>query len=167
MHPLRFLFFFVVCYFALEAAYFSLPDEFLRDVVYRHGIVAFSAEIIHLLSPRETVIVEANRLLSATLSLYVVRGCDGAGTAFLLIAAMLSYPAPWKKRLLGSLAAAALVWVMNQARIVGLYYIGAYHQSWFSPVHGYLAPTLMIAVGSAFFVAWLALSVQTRDHKPL
>lgn len=156
MHPLRFLLLFVTIYCVLEAGYFALPDAFLRDFVYRQGIVTVSADIIHLLAPRETVVVEANRLLSGTLSLEVVRGCDGAGAAFLMMAAMLAYPAGWRRRLIGVAAAVALVWAMNQVRIVGLYFVGAHHPSWFTPIHSYVAPTLMIALAASFFTAWLA-----------
>lgn len=166
MHPLRFLIPFVACYFALEAIYFLLPDNVLRDVVYKYGIVSVSAEIVHLLAPHETIIVDANRLLSASFSLEVVRGCDGAGAAFLTMAAMLVYPAPWRQRLAGSLAAVALVWGMNQARIVGLFFIGAYHSSWFAPIHSYVAPTLMIALAASFFAAWLAW-VRPLHREPL
>lgn len=153
--PFRFLVIFVGIYSLLEAIYFTVPNDFLRDVVYHRGIVAVGADIIHLITPQDLVVTNANKLQSGTVTLEIIRGCDGAGVAFLLISAILIFPATWSRKLAGLLAASALVFVLNQMRIVGLYYIVAYDKAWFFPVHTYFAPTLMIAVSCIFFAWWV------------
>jgi exosortase family protein XrtM len=143
-------------YGLLEVLYFAVPDDFLRDVVYHRGIVAVSADIIQLATPHEPVVANANKLQSGTIALEIIRGCDGAGVGFLLISAIVTFPAPLSRKLAGGLAAIALAFVLNQARIVGLYYVIAYKKAWFVPIHVYFAPTLMIAVSCIFFAWWAA-----------
>jgi len=162
--PFRFLVKFAGIYVLLEVLYFTVPDDFLRDVVYHRGVVAVSADIIHLATPQEPVVANANKLQSGTIALEIIRGCDGAGMGFLLISAILTFPALLSRKLAGSLAAIALAFVLNQVRIVGLYYVAAYKKSWFLPVHTYFAPTLMIAASCIFF-AWWVESGQTDSRE--
>ena len=124
--PMGYLALFIGAYVLLEALYFLVPDNILREVVYHYGVVTVSADIIHLITPHEAVAVTANQLRSNTVALEVVRGCDGAGVAFLLIAAMAAFPATWRRKVTGSVMAITLVFVLNQVRIVGLYYLGVY-----------------------------------------
>jgi exosortase family protein XrtM len=153
--PIRYLTLFVGAYVLLETCYFLVPDSILRNVVYHYGIVVASADVIHLITPHEWVTAIANRLNSERLVLEVIRGCDGAGVAFLLIAAMVAFPAGRCHKVTGSVTALVLVFLLNQVRIVGLYYIGAYQKDWFGVVHTYLAPTLMVAVASVYFTWWI------------
>jgi len=158
----RYLVRFAGIYVLLEAIYFALPDTFLRDVVYHDGVVVVSAAIIHWLQPQVWVFAEANRLQSSGVVLEIVRGCDGAGVAFLMIAAMFAFPASLHWKLFGAFAATLLVWTMNQARIVVLYFVVGYDKAWFAPIHGYIAPTLMVVVGGMFYILWLVLGQDRR-----
>jgi len=151
--PIQFLAVFIGVYAALEAIYFAVPDPFLLDVVY-HDIVAASADVIRLITPQEAVKTIANRLQSGGAALEVVRGCDGAGVMFMLSAAMAASSAPLWYKVAGVLAATVLVVVLNQARIVTLYYLAVYRKEWFLPVPVYFAPTFMIAVSGIFFATW-------------
>ena len=151
--PIRFLVVFLGVYAVLEMLYFAVPDGFLLDVVYR-GIVAASADVIRLITPQEAVKTIANRLQSGGVALEVVRGCDGAGVMFMLTAAMAASSAPLLRKLAGVLAATALVFLLNQVRIISLYYLAVYRKEWFLSVHVYFAPTLMIAVSGIYFAAW-------------
>jgi len=159
----RFLCVFASVYGALEGLYFILPDDFLRDVVYRRGIIEVGAGIIRLITPEVPVAASANVLQSGALVLEVVRGCDGAGAAFLLIAAIASFPARLSRKLLGVAAAVALTWALNEMRLVSLFYLAANHRPWFLPVHVYLAPTLVIALSCVYF-AWWATFAPARRH---
>src|SRR5215470_10860239 len=123
----RFLVVFVGVYGALEGLYFLVPDDFLRDVVYHRGIIAIGAHIIRLITPDDPVFASANLLQSGTLGLEVVRGCDGAGAAFLLIAAIAGYPALLSRKLLGVAVAVALTYALNEIRLVSLFYLATRH----------------------------------------
>ena len=160
---LRFLVVFACAYGVLEGLYFILPDDFLRNVVYHRSIISVSADLIRLITPGEPVAAHANILRSGPVALEVVRGCDGAGAAFLLIAAIAAYPARLSRKLVGVAIALALTWLLNEMRVVGLFYLATRHAPWFLPVHIYLAPTLVIALSCIAFAWWTALAAARRN----
>src|SRR5512134_954118 len=86
-----FLLLFVALYGVLHTLYFWLPDPVLRDVVHYYGIVKPGAAMIGLVSPGEQVSAVQGTLRSPRATLNIVRGCDGAGVAFLLIAAVAAF----------------------------------------------------------------------------
>jgi exosortase family protein XrtM len=159
-HPgFAFVALFALLYAIQHGVYQSVPDRVLADVVYRHGIVAGAASVIEWIAPGEQVIVDGNRLASPRAVLEIVRGCDGSGALFLLVAAILALRAGARPTALGLCGALSLVYVLNQLRVVGLYFVAAYRGDWFTPLHGYLVPTLFVVV-SALYFAWWAAKVQ-------
>jgi exosortase family protein XrtM len=156
--PGWFLLQFVFIYTVLDVLYFSMPDRVLRDVVHYYGIVAPGAELIKLVSPSEQVVAIQGSLQSPHVTLNIVRGCDSAGVAFLLIAAVVAFSAGWKKKLAGILGALALTYLLNEVRVVGLYFAASYRNDWFGILHSYLVPAFVIALSSIFFAWWAAWS---------
>ena len=92
-----------------------------------------------------------------------MRGCDGSGVLFLVIAAVLAFPARWPLRALGLLGGALLVYGLNMVRLVGLYFVAAYHGGWFPLLHTYLVPSLVIVVVVICYMQWVALAVPNAD----
>lgn len=154
---------FVIVYGLLHSVYFKIPDEFLHTFVYYHGIVAPGADIIRIAAPQEGVRGFENLLSSPRASLEVVRGCDGAGMVFLLIAAILAFSATLRRKLLGILGAVLLIYLLNLLRIVGLYFVAAYRQEWFLPLHVYFVPTFLIVVSCIYFAFWATGSARKAD----
>jgi exosortase family protein XrtM len=157
---LRFLLLFALGYVVLHSLYFCVPTPILVDHVYHYGIVKVAAALIGWLAPGEAVNAAGHRLWSARASLEIVRGCDGSGVLFLLTAAVLAQAAPLKKKLLGVLGALALVYLLNQLRVVGLYFVASYREAWFVPLHAYFIPILMILLSVLYFAGWTARAVR-------
>ena len=162
---IRFLVIFGAVYLLFHTTYFLVPDAFLRDLVYHYGIVAISSDLINLCTPMEATSAIANKLISSKASLEIVRGCDGAGATFLLMAAILAFSAPWKQKLLGVAASLLLLYVINQLRVISLYFVVVYQRGWFQMLHTYFAPTLIIIVCCIFFVWWTRWSSNLREIK--
>lgn len=158
--PIRFLLGLCALYGLGHAAYYAIPDAVLRDALIHHGIVSPGAWAIHLLAPVEDVVASGNVLQSSRATLEVVRGCDGVGTALLLAAAILAYRAPIARKLGGLVFGLAVVYAVNLARIVGLYFIAAYRGDWFPVLHGYVIPVAFVTIVAVFFAGWLANPVQ-------
>lgn len=158
MPTIRFLLIFSGAYIIFHILYFMVPNDVLGDIVYHKGIVSIAVNIINYCAPLEATQAIANKLVSTKASLEVVRGCDGAGATFLLIAAILAFSAPWKDKLTGVVISLALMLIINQARIIGLYFIVAYKRDWFQLVHTYLAPTFIIIISCLFFMWWAVRS---------
>jgi len=154
--PALFLLVFCGVYALLHCLYFELPDHLLRDGVHYYGIVLPAARIVNLVAPQEAVSAVHGELLSSKASLSIVRGCDGAGLAFLLVAAVVAFPAPLTRKLPGIAAAVALTYLLNELRLVALYFVAADRHEWFDLLHNYFIPTILILGGCAFFFVWTA-----------
>jgi exosortase family protein XrtM len=135
-----------------------VPNSFLAETVYHNGIVSISANIINFFAPVEVTSAISNKLVSSKASLEIVRGCDGAGATFLLMAAILAFSATWKRKLTGLIGSLALMYVLNQVRVIGLYFVVAYERNWFNLLHTYFAPTLIIVICCIFFLWWVKWS---------
>lgn len=154
--PGLFLLVFVAVYGVLHVLYFALPDTVLRNGVHYYGIVMPAATALNLIAPGEAVSADRGTLRSARASLEIVRGCDGAGVAFLLVAAVAASAAGIRRKLLGILAGVALVYLLNELRVIGLYFVVAYRNDWFAPLHNYFVPMLLIVASVLFFLWWMA-----------
>ena len=62
---------------------------------------------------------------------------------------------PWRARLGGVLVGTVLVFVLNQGRILALFYAYRSDKPLFDLLHGTLAPLLLIALSALFFLFWL------------
>jgi exosortase H (IPTLxxWG-CTERM-specific) len=82
------------------------------------------------------------------------RGCDAVEPTWLLCAAILAFPGPWKRKLVGMLAGIVILQVLNLVRIVTLYMIGARFPSVFASMHLEVWPALFIVVAIALFIGW-------------
>ncbi len=152
-----------VVYSLFYALYFALSDDKLRQI-YHDYVVTVSARLINWISPQEQVIAIQNSLISAKAVLEVVRGCDGAGVVFLLAAAVLVFPASIKRKTAGLIMGFTLVYLLNQVRIIGLYFISVYRNDWFLTVHTFLAPMLIIMLCSLFYIWWAFGHDANRDE---
>ena len=152
--PYVFLLIFPAVYGCLHFLYFALPDDVLRDGVHYYGIVLPAAALLNVFAPLEAVSAHHGSLQSARATLEIVRGCDGAGVIFLLVAALVASSAGVRHKLLGILGGAALIYLLNELRVVALYFVVVYRNGWFKPLHNYFIPMLLIVTSVLFFVWW-------------
>jgi exosortase family protein XrtM len=160
---LAFIVVFALIYLAFYALYCVIPDAILIEQVYRWGINEPAASVIRMLAPMEAVRVEGHRLLSPRVALEIVRGCDGSGAFFLASAAMLAFSAPLTHKLVGVASAFAIIFVLNEARVISLYFVAGYRPQWFTPLHSYVIPTFLIAAISLHFVIWARAAVKLDE----
>jgi exosortase/archaeosortase family protein len=99
---------------------------------------------------------DANYLLYDDIrELVVVEGCDGLTFVALILAAVLPFPAPWKRKLIGLAWLIPALLVVNWLRLVLLAAVRFYAPSGFDFVHVYLFQPLMIAFTLIIFLLWL------------
>jgi exosortase/archaeosortase family protein len=82
------------------------------------------------------------------------RGCDAVEPTWLLCAAILAFPGPWKRKFAGMLFGIVVLQVLNLMRIVSLYWIGSRFPALFPSMHLEVWPTLFILVAISLFVGW-------------
>ena len=87
-------------------------------------------------------------------------GCNGVEATLLLWAAMLAFPATWRARLLGLAVGMSTIQILNQARIISLFYLGQWNQTAFDWAHLYLWPALIILDALVIFLVWVHMNTE-------
>lgn len=154
----RFVGLFLLLFIALELVYYWSRDGLVERVLIDYVTVMPSAMLINIIEPLESVHAQGHRLISKTVRLSVLNGCEGTEAMLLLLAAILSFSANWKYKLIGIVCGIALVYFVNLGRIVGLYFALRHDQFLFDIIHGYIGPTLIILIAGLFFLGWTNVS---------
>lgn len=152
---IRFAALFLALFFVFQLSYGQARGTVVERVAIDHATVAPSAALINLFTPAEQVRAEGHRLVSEGVRLSVLNGCEGTESLLLLCSAILAFRAPWKQKLIGMLLGGALVYAINQMRIVGLYYALRHDKGLFDAIHGYIGPTLIVVLACLFFLWWV------------
>lgn len=101
----------------------------------------------------EPVVAEGD-VLAAGFRVAVRQGCDGLQPIGIFVAAVLSFPAPWKRRLIGAALGTVLLGTLNVVRVATLYWAGAYHPGIFQTLHVHIWPGALIAAALGAWLLW-------------
>jgi exosortase H (IPTLxxWG-CTERM-specific) len=93
-------------------------------------------------------------------------GCNGVEAGIVLIAAMLAFPSTWTEKLVGMTVGMLTVQALNLLRIITLFYLGQWHQTWFEWAHLYLWQALIMLDVLAVFLLWLRWLSRRRPAAP-
>lgn len=100
-------------------------------------------------------------LLGAPLTVSVDATCSGLDVMALCLAATLSYPVPWRRRLGGAAIGVVLLFSLNLLRIAMLG--GASQTMWFQTLHVDIWPMLLVAATTGWVVVWIR-AADRADH---
>src|ERR1700681_5111933 len=106
-------------------------------VPWTNTLAAISAGIVKLFDPQ---VLAQGKVLQSTSNGFAVSieaGCNGVEASIVLVAAMLAFPAPWKRKLLGLAAGILAVQGLNIVRVISLFYLGQWSLDAFSFAHQY------------------------------
>lgn len=93
----------------------------------------------------------------------IIWECTGITPISLLLASVLAYPCPWRRKLIGlGLGLPALV-AINTVRIVSLIYIGGHFPRAFDTAHVLVWQTLMIFFTVILWLVWILRFVDRRE----
>jgi exosortase/archaeosortase family protein len=87
--------------------------------------------------------------------LNILNGCEGTEVMFLLIAAFAAVHMGWRHKLAGLVLGLGLVFVLNQARILTLFYAFRNDRSLFDLLHTSVLPALLVAAVALYFYVFL------------
>jgi exosortase H (IPTLxxWG-CTERM-specific) len=124
-------------------------------VPWTNTLAAMSADIVRLFDPQ--VIAEGKILQSAdgSFAVSIEAGCNGVEATIVLIAAMLSFPAPWKRRLLGLAIGIVAVQGLNIIRVISLFYLGQWNFDAFDFAHRYVWQALIMLDVLIVWLLWV------------
>lgn len=117
--------------------------------------VAPAAMIVETVSPGLEVIRLPDALAASQIEMRILKGCDGTEAWLMLLAAFIAFPAPLGRRLLGMLWGTAIVFGLNQLRIVTLFLIALHRMEWFEIAHGVVWQSVMVISVALFVLLWM------------
>jgi exosortase H (IPTLxxWG-CTERM-specific) len=97
--------------------------------------------------------VVGNDIVGRT-SLTVAKNCDAMDVTLLFAAAVVAFPAPWRRRLVGIAAGVAALTVVNVLRIASLYFVDLRWHSAFETIHAEVWPLAIVVLAASAFLAW-------------
>ena len=87
--------------------------------------------------------------------LNIIEGCNSVSILILFLAFVWAFPAPWKERLLFSVAGSALIWITNLLRLWVLGLVYAYRFAWFDPMHRVFFPAVIYGMVVLLWIIWM------------
>ena len=134
----------------------------VERLVIDEATVRTAVAIIHALTPEVDVQAVGSLISAPGGGINVLNGCEGTEVLFLLVAALCAYPMSWRWRGVGMLGGTAFVFVLNQARLLALFYSYRSDRVLFNQLHGLVAPLMLIALSLAFMVWMIQLDRRER-----
>jgi exosortase H (IPTLxxWG-CTERM-specific) len=124
-------------------------------VPWTNTLAALSADIVRVFDP--SVVADGKILQSAdgSFAVSIEAGCNGVEATIVLIAAMLSFPAPWKRRLLGLAIGVVAVQGLNIIRVISLFYLGQWSFDAFDFAHRYVWQALIMLDVLIVWLLWV------------
>jgi exosortase H (IPTLxxWG-CTERM-specific) len=158
---------FVTTFLLILLALFTLE---LLSPVQEHVIVPFTAMLARLsavlILPFDSSVVAYGKILQFNDSGFAVSieaGCNGVEATIVLIAAICAFPASWRTRAIAVALGFLAIQVLNIVRIISLFYLGDWNIEYFSWIHLYLWPALIMLDVLVVFIVYLRyLSTHTK-----
>ncbi len=123
-----------------------------------------------LILPFDNTVVAYGKVLQFSdtgFAVSIESGCNGVEATIVLIAAVLAFPAGWRARALAITLGFIAVQAMNIVRIISLFYLGNWNLDFFSWIHLYLWPALIMLDVLIVFVVYLRyLSAEPATPSP-
>ncbi len=140
----------------------ALSNLLLLDVVdrtllepVRLGIASAAGQVLALV--HENVRVVGQRVFLGGSAVEIVNSCTGIDVGVFHASAMLVFPAPWRARAQGVIAAFAIVFAVNFLRVLTLCWLNAASPPTFELVHIYVWPAFISGVCLATLLVWIQL----------
>ncbi len=150
---------FFILFVVLQATLFGLE---LTPFVQRWFVEPWTVALAHISTNLvtlfdSTVVAEGRVIRSLTngFAVSIEAGCNGVEATIVLLAAMLAYPAPWTRKLVGILAGTIAVQGLNIVRVISLFYLGQWNREWFEWAHLYVWQALIMLDVLIVWLVWV------------
>jgi exosortase H (IPTLxxWG-CTERM-specific) len=161
----RFFSLFVLLVTALFAAQLTPLVQQGFVLPFTSGIAGLSATLMQVWD--DQVMAQGKLIWDAAsgFAVSIEAGCNGVEAGIVLVAATLAFPSTWVEKLLGIATGMLTVQALNLLRIVTLFYLGQWNETWFEWAHLYLWQALIMLDVLAVFLLWLRW-LSTRVQAP-
>jgi exosortase H (IPTLxxWG-CTERM-specific) len=128
------------------------PVDAAVVVPFTAAIARVSGALLNQLG--QGVAVAGTEIRSAGFAVRIENGCNGLETMLLFAAAVLAFPASWKRRLAGLAMGFVAIQAFNLIRVVSLFWIGAHRPALFSASHTIVWQSVVVLFGVLLFLLW-------------
>ena len=159
---------FAVLFIAMQAGWSLAQGTALEHVTVGDWTVRPAAFWIQLITPDIGANAQGYSITATGGGINVLNGCEGFEVVFLWLSALAITPLSWRWRGIGLVLGVGLIWVLNQVRILILFYAYRTNKEWFAQLHGTIAPLVLIvlvAAAFALFVAWSSGATLLKHSK--
>lgn len=124
-------------------------------VPWTDTLAAISAGIVTQFDP--AVVAQGNVLQSTRngFAVSIVAGCNGIEASIVLVAAILAFPATWKRKLVGLAIGIVAVQGLNIIRVISLFYLGQWNFDAFEWAHLYVWQALIMLDVLIVWLLWM------------
>ena len=158
---------FVMTFLLILIALFTVE---MLNPVQEHVITPFTSLLAHLsavlILPFDNSVIAYGKVLrfkDSGFAVSIEAGCNGVEATIVLIAAICAFPGSWRARLIAIGLGFLAIQVLNIVRIISLFYLGNWNLEYFSWIHLYLWPALIMLDVLVVFIFYLRyLSKQTQ-----
>lgn len=152
---LRFVIIYIVC---MAVAVLFIGYEPVKNIIDLNGI--FSRTLAASAIPALNLIGIKAHASGAVIyvpgyALEILFGCNGLEAFIIYGAAIISFPASWRARVVGIVVGLLVLQILNYVRIVLLGVAGVFMPQYFELLHMYVAQGLMIAAALVTFIVWI------------
>jgi exosortase H (IPTLxxWG-CTERM-specific) len=147
----------------LLLAFTTIALQPVNDAVvipYTAFVARISGAVLGLLG--EDITVAGCELRSPRFAVTIYNGCNGLITSLIFASGVLAFPASWRAKAAGVVGGLLAIQVINQVRIVSLYYIGVFLPDYFDESHILIWQSLVILAGVGLWVAWARAAAAGR-----
>ena len=139
----------IFCLFLL-LNYAPFHDKFVKPFT---AFIAFSSsKILNLFGTWTSV--SGTNLSSKDFGINIVDGCNGVFATAILLAGIIAYPSKIKEKLIGILIGIPAIFIINQMRVISLFYLGRSHPTVFGEVHVYAWQPIIIIFAILVWDFW-------------
>jgi exosortase/archaeosortase family protein len=160
------LLFFMLIFSCLQWLYIAAKGTNIERFVIDFATVKTAALFINTFDPIAGVTAVGTRLSAPGGGINILNGCEGLDVLFLVVAAMLVAPQKWSACLVGIAIGGVFIFLMNQIRIIALFYAFRNDKTVFDALHGFVTPFLLVIAAIAFFSIWLNRYSIQRNSAP-
>lgn len=140
---------------ALQWVWGEARDTWVERLVIHEATVKPAAALVQFITPEVNAKPVAASIKAPGGGLNILNGCEGTEVMFLLVAAFAAVSLGWRRKLIGLALGLVLVFALNQARILALFYAFRNERSLFDILHTTILPAVLIAAVALYFYAVL------------
>ena len=157
---------FILLFILMQAGWQMVRDDAIGHFIRGTITIKPAVMMIHVLTPSVAASALGNQIVAPGGGLVIKIGCEGVEALFILIAALLSVAMTWRAKLLNILLGTGLIYLVNEVRILILFYAFRADKALFQLLHGTIAPLTLIAIAGLFYHYCLLKhpSIQLNDQ---